>query len=147
MHDLDVDRLLNLAAGCEEAIRQRAADLAHLQEELQGLDGRTCNGREWWRDKDKPTRAPKLYILHSVNQTCPVHGEPRQDDRLRVYVGSERARIREAREAIERERRRRELQAKAAEIRRGLSSCGYHLRSLYGLLDYQVGEDGQAEPR
>ena len=46
MYDLNVDRLLNLAAGCQEAIRQRAQDLADLQEELQGLDGRACTGRE-----------------------------------------------------------------------------------------------------
>jgi len=62
MYDPNVDRLLNLAAGCQEVIRQRVEDLAHLQEELQGLDGRTCSGREWWRDQDHPTKTAKLYI-------------------------------------------------------------------------------------
>jgi len=147
MQELDIDRLMNLAAGCEEAIRQRVDDLMRVQEELQGLDGRTCTGREYWRDKDHPTKTAKLYVLHSIDQACPLHGEPEPEDRLRVYVGSKFARIREARRAMELEDERRRLEAQRGEIQRGLASCSYHLQSFYSLLGYTVGEDGRLEPR
>jgi len=47
----------------------------------------------------------------------------------------------------EREAQRRELDAQLAEVRGGLTSCGYHLRAFYGRLGYRVGSDGRPEPR
>ena len=73
-----------------------------------------------------------------------MHGEPEPGGRLRVYVGNDSGRIREAQEAIAREKKRHELEKQLAGARQGLASCGYHLRSFYGLLGYTVGEDGRA---
>lgn len=147
MHEPDVDRLLNLASGCEEAIRRRLDDLDHLSAELEALDGQTCTGREWWRDKGHPTKAAKLYILHSISQACPVHGTPATGERLRVYIGCDRRKIVAARAAMDREGKRRDLEIRLEALRRGLSSCDYRLRTFYRLLNYQVGDDGQTEPR
>jgi hypothetical protein len=144
---IDIDRLARMAGGCETALRARFDALDGLQAELDALEGTTCTGREWWRDRDHPTKTPKLYILHSIDQVCPLHGEPEAGGRLRCYVGSGPGKIDEARVAMEREQKRRELERELSRLRGGLASCGYHLRAFYDLLGYQVGEDGQARPR
>jgi len=76
-----------------------------------------------------------------------MHGTPPPGDRLRVYVGSDHNKIAAARAAMTREAERCELEAQMAKTGHSLSSCGYHLRSFYGLLGYRVGEDGRPEPR
>jgi len=140
---MDIDRLATMAGGCEAALRARFDALDGLQAELDALDGQTCTGREWWRDANHPTKTPKLYILHSIDQACPLHGEPSPGGRLRCYVGSDPAKIDEARAAMEREQKRRDLEHELSRLRGGLSSCGYHLQTFYGLLGYVVGADGQ----
>ena len=135
---MDIEHLLRLAAGCEAAIRERYDDLTTLRAELDALDGRTCVGREWWRDSGHPTKVAKLYILHSIDQACPIHGKPEPGGRLRVYVGSDRGRVVEARAAMGRETRRRELAASARDVEQGLSSCGHYLRRLYRELGYAL---------
>jgi hypothetical protein len=140
MDDLNIDRLLDLAAMCETAIQDCANELTWLQAGLKDLDSQTCTGREWWRDRGHPTREEKLYILHSVGAACPVHGKPEPGGRLRVYVGNDFERIKEARQAIAREVQRQEMEARAQQIRHGLASCGYHFRAIFGLLGYKVGD-------
>jgi len=144
---IDIDRLATMASGCEVALRQRFDALDGLQAELDALDGQTCTGREWWRDRDHPTKTPKLYVLHSIDQVCPLHGEPEAGGRLRCYVGSDPGKIDEARAAMEREQKRRGLERELSRLRGGLASCGYHLRAFYDLLAYTVGEDGQPTRR
>lgn len=143
----EIERVLAMAGGIENAVRTREADLSRLVGELAALDGRTCTGREWWRDKDHPTRVAKLYALHSIDQTCPLHGTPSPGERLRVYVGSDPDRIAEARAAMEREARRQGLEVELAATRRGLQNCGHALWRFYDYLDYKVGDDGQPERR
>ena len=142
MSDLNVDRLLDMAAMCETAIQDRVNELASLEAGLKELDGQTCTGREWWRDRGHPTRESKMYVLHSVNAACPVHGKPEPGKRLRVYVGNNRERIKEARAAIAREAQRQEMETQAQQIRQGLASCGYYLRQFYGQLGYKAGDTG-----
>ena len=139
----EYDRLVNMAGGCVEVVRERFGDLSRLGAELEALDGATCNGREYWRDLDHVTRQAKLYILHSIDQACPLHGDPPPGERLRVYVGSDPGKVEEAREAIARDEYRRELQAELEQARRGLATCTYYLHSFYGRLGYTVGDDGR----
>lgn len=142
---IDIERLATMASGCEAALRQRFDALDDLQAELDALDGTTCTGREYWRREDgKPDR---LYLNHSIDQACPLHGKPDPKRRLRVYVGSDPARIAEARAAMAREQKRRDLERELSRLRGGLASCGHHLRSFYSLLGYTVEEDGQARLR
>jgi len=140
---IDIDRLARMASGCEPALRARFDALDGLQAELDALDGRTCTGREWWRDKNHATKTPKLYILHSIDQVCPLHGEPEAGGRLRCYVGSDSGKIAEARAAMAREQRRRDLERELSRLRGGLASCGRYLQSLYGILGYTVDGDGR----
>ena len=144
---IDIDRLATMAGGCEATLRARFDALDSLQAELDALDGTTCTGREWWRDRDHATKTPKLYILHSIDTACPLHGEPSPGGRLRCYVGSDPAKIDDARAAMEREQKRRDLECELSQLRDGLASCGYHLQAFYGLLGYTVGEDGQPTRR
>jgi len=145
---VDVGTLAKLAAGCTDALQERLDAHQELTGKLAALDGATCTGNEWWRDKAHPTKTPKLYILHSVNAACPLHGEPSPGGRLRVYVGSDPAKIEAAREAIAREETRQEWERELAGIQRGLSSCAYYLRSFYGELGYTIGDVGDGgQPR
>jgi len=137
MNDLNINRLLDMAAMCETAIQDCVNELTSLQAGLEELGGQTCTGREWWRDRGHLTRESKMYILHSVDAACPVHGKPEPGKRLRVYIGRDRERINEAREAIAREVQRQEMETRAQEIRHGLASCGYYLRQFYGQLGYK----------
>jgi len=139
--------LLEMAAGCVETIQAHVEKLAELEEELAGLEGRTCTGWEWWRDVDVPGKAPKLYILHSIDGGCPTHGQPEPEKRLRVYVGIDGERIRAAREGIAREEERRRLEARARRIRSGLVEGESYLRKFYLELprshsDYVQARDG-----
>jgi hypothetical protein len=145
--DINLDRLVNMAASCEEVVGQRFGELSKLGVELDALDGRTCNGWEYWRDKNHPTRAPKLYVLHAVSQACPLHGEPEPGGRLLVYVGSDPEDVARARAAMEWEIRRRRLRRRLAKIRRGLASCDYYLQGFYDQLDYGVQSDGRPKSR
>ena len=141
MDNGNLERVLRMAGGAADAIRQRVADLERIEGDLAALDGHTCTGVEYWRREDgKPDR---LYMNHSVDQACPMHGKPSPGGRLRSYVGSDQARIEEARAALERERTRHDLESEAQAARHGLAACGYHLRAFYGTLGVRVGDDGK----
>lgn len=146
MDNPNFDPLLTMAAGCEEAIRQRLDDLARLEAKLKGISGQICTGREYWRDEDQPTKTPKMCIVHSVDEPCPMHGEPKPGKRLRVYVGAKADKIIEAKAALERAEQYLGLEARIKAIRLGLHSSQHHLGRFYASLGYDVGEDGQLEP-
>lgn len=126
--------LLEMAAGCVETIRVHVEKLAGLEEKLVGLEGRTCTGREWWRDVDVPGKTPKLYVLHSVDADCPIHGKPEPGGRLRVYVGSEGGKIGTAKAQIALEKERQSIEVRARDVRRGLDAGVYHLQMFYTYL-------------
>ena len=140
MENGNVERVLTMASGAADAIRQRVTDLERIEGDLAHLDGRTCTGVEYWRrETGKPDR---LYMNHSVDAACPMHGNPAPGARVRSYVGSDPDRIAEAREALAREKTRHDLEQEAQAIRHGLASCGYSLRQFYGTLGVRVGDDG-----
>lgn len=140
---IDIARIITMAAGCEQALQDSVEEIERLRGELAALDGRTCTGREYWRDKDDAGKAPKLYILHSIDQACPMHGTPEEGKRLRVYVGTDRDRIRDAKAAMEREDVRKRLAFELSQVEGGLRSCGYYLQQFYGQLGCRVEDDGQ----
>ncbi len=73
-----------------------------------------CTGTVYWRrDDGKP---PKLYANHSVNQTCPTHGQPSPDSRLRVYVGTDPERQAEVLAAMERCKEKSNLESAIRQI-------------------------------
>ena len=129
-----IEQLIQLASGCKDVIRLRLNSLRRLQIELDALDGRTCTGREYWRDKDHPSKAAKLYINHLVDQTCPLHGSPAPGERLRIYIGANPGRITAALTAIERETKRREMAHRLHAIEQGLLSALYSLQRVYDAL-------------
>jgi len=132
--NIDVDRLVRLAAGAGDALRARADELACLRADLAALDGQTCTGVEYVRrEAGKPDR---LYMNHGTDQACPLHGKPEPGGRLRSYVGSDPDRIAEARAAMALEKRRADLEREVGTAERGLAACGNALRHFYGLLGY-----------
>lgn len=141
------ERLITMVSGIEQAIKARQSEVYNIELELMELDGNTCVGREWWRDKDHPTREAKMYVNHSIDQACPLHGEPEPGGRLRIYVGSEMANIADAREAMDQEVHRQELQRRLNRLKNGLRNCGWSLSRFYDQLGYDVDADGQAQSR
>ncbi len=123
------EELLDVAAECKDALRAQIGNLAKLEVLLDGL-GQTCTGWEWWRDRDVAGKMPKLYIMHSVSQSCPLCGKPKKGKRLRVYIGSNGRRIREAQEAIAREEERQRLETRARRIRAELAEAKRSLRTI-----------------
>lgn len=138
--------VLNLIKFLPQALTYRVADRSNLQRQLAELDGRTCTGHTHWRDKDKPGKTAKLYVLHSTNQTCPVHGKPKPDGRLRWYVGNKPDKISEALAAIEREVLRLDLNRKLGDIEGKIGYVMYRLQGLYRHLDYLPPDQREQRP-
>lgn len=143
---MQTDKTLVLAEQCADAIRWRTQEIPHLQTALNELNGSTCTGWEIWRDRDHPTKSPKLYIFHRTGTTCPLHGAPKNGEgRLRTYIGCDPDNIAEAQAAIARRAEKQELEARLNKIRCGLSSCSYHLDKFFASLNYTVRDDGTIE--
>lgn len=143
-------RNARLANQLGTAFLNRIADLERWRQGLAALEPYSCTGKEYWRDRDHPTRSPKLYIIHGIDETCPVHGTPPPGGRLRVYIGSDPAKISEARQFTRNQQRRQELQQRIKKVEYGLAHAGYYLRQMYDALGYRVPEDwetGYVEPR
>lgn len=142
--------LLMLADNLKQAIQTRLLDLVEFQEKLDLLQGHTCTGRPHWRDSIIENLTTKLYIIHSVDASCPLHGTPMPGKRVCTYIGSKPEKIETALAAIEREKERRDLEYRHSILLQDLHALGYHLRNCYNNLDYQVpkpGEDGLPEPQ
>ena len=122
-------------------ITARAEDLARVEEELADLAGRTCTGRVTWRGKDTPT--PKMVVTHSMKQSCPIHGDPPPNGRLRVYVGTKADAQAAAQAAIEREEQRKRLDRRVTDLRRVLDQAVSDLKSIYTHLGYNAPDDDQ----
>lgn len=147
MNKTYAEKLLALATNCADTIQQRLAEVQQLELEMKNLNGNTCTGREYWRDKDHEKKPPKLYILHSIDQACPLHGKPESGERLRTYIGSDPVNITEAMTAMDNEHVREKLQNKLGQIESRLSSSYHTLRRFYDNLDYDVADDGTIQPR
>ena len=141
MDTFDSTEMETLAAALPEAIITRYA--AYLQElaDLTALDGITCTGAPHWRDNTKSTATAKLYINHSIDAACPVHGKPKPGSRLRSYIGTDPSKQRVAHEAIEREQERQTTAQRVKIMEAALYQAARELRSALSLLGYTTPED------
>lgn len=129
-----IELIQNLPA----ALKHRLVELDELQHQIAELDGTTCTGSEHWRGKATRTTARKLYILHGIDRTCPIHGAPATGKRLRCYVGTKQGNIDRARAAIKRHRQQRELLNQLAKHGEVLKRTLYTIKNIYWRLDYVV---------
>jgi hypothetical protein len=125
------EKLIQVAYKAPDAFDQAFLEITEIEEELSRI-GDTCTGQPYWRDKDHPTRAPKLYVNHGIDEACPMHGEPEPGKRIRTYIGADEQAIEEALAAIEREEERQRLTQRLKRLQRGIiaahSSMGHALR-------------------
>lgn len=136
----------NLIKFLPQALNHYTADMPTIRQSLQQLRARTCTGHAHWRDKDKPGKTAKLYILHGTDQTCPVHGRPPRGERTRHYVGNKPDKISEALAAIEREAERTELRRKLDTLEGTISYLTYQLQSLYRYLKHAPPDPREQRP-
>jgi len=138
------EKLIQVAYKAPDAFDQAFSEITELENKLAQIDGRTCTGKPYWRDEDHPTRAPKLYVNHGIDQACPMHGEPDPGQRIRTYIGADEQAIEDALAAIEREEERQRLTQRLERLQRGIiaaqSSMGHALRYV----GWQI-RDGQLQ--
>ncbi len=135
--------LRRLATLAENPISTRLHELDRITAEIAILDGTTCTGRIHWRDQNKPGKTPKMYILHSTDQSCPIHGTPAPGSRIRLYIGTDETKQEPARAAIRREQTRLDLEKHLTGIIHTLQRCGYHITQFYNSLGYTVPRQDQ----
>lgn len=133
---LTAAELITVAARMPDAIQETLGFVERLNQAIERLEGQACIGALYWRDKDAPGRMPKLYIIHGVDQTCPIHGAPKPGRRVRIYIGSDSQKQSTAFAALERETRRQRLADERARLNDALrNGCGT-LRRLLADLGY-----------
>lgn len=120
---------LDLVAAVDAAL----AEVAMLEGRLECLAGRNCTGSELWRDTDSTSSSPILYVTHSINATCPVHGAPAPGKRLRTYIGTKPREQKRAQAAMHAEALRRTYEQRLAEIESALA-MGYRLEQIASAL-------------
>lgn len=140
-----IERMETAVNYVAEAIAHGEAALTMLDNRLAELGGITCTGLPFWRDKDHPTRQPKFYANHGVNECCPLHGKPEKDKRLRVYVGTDIHLITLAKKAMHMETERQALESQRRIARNRIRNAERHLTSLFTALEWKVDEKGHAE--
>ena len=104
------EQLTTIAVVLDSLVEQ-VADLRAQGGELERAG--ICTGVVYWR-KDNGT--PKLYVNHPKSKSCPVHGDPPANGRLRVYVGLGREEQERAMAAITRRRQKAELETQIAHL-------------------------------
>lgn len=137
---------LDLIGRLPDAIEHRLAEHTDLQQQLAELDGNTCTGTEHWRDTKNAKHAAKLYVIHRIDQSCPIHGQPDPGKRLRTYIGSKPGKIDQARNAIEREGRYLKLRKQQRGYDELVARILYRIKGLYWILDYIVSQTDQGIP-
>ena len=90
-----------------EAVDRLTLAIATAQQELEGvsneilsLEGTTCTGTIHWRPSGDGSAA-MMYANHKHDQTCPLHGAPKEGSRLRVYIGKKPQRQQDTEKAME----------------------------------------------
>ncbi len=120
---------LDLVAAVDAAL----AEVAMLEGRLECLAGRNCTGFELWRNTDSTSSSPILYVSHSTNATCPIHGTPAPGKRLRTYIGTKPREQKRAQAAMHAEELRRAYEQRLAEIDSALATS-YRLEQIAGAL-------------
>lgn len=128
--------LITVAARLAEAVPETLGYATRLGEAAARLAAHACTGAPYWRDKDAPGRRPKLYVIHGLNQACPLHGTPAPGDRIRTYVGCAPEKQRAAGAAMADEARRQALLAEQAALSAVLCQAQPTLRALLTALGY-----------
>lgn len=141
MNTFDSTEMETLAAALPEAIIARYTEYLATLADLAALDGITCTGAVHWRDNAKSTATAKLYINHSIDAACPVHGKPKPGSRLRSYIGTDPSKQRVAHEAIEREKERKGTAQRVKFMETALYQAAREIRSALSLLGYTSPED------
>lgn len=107
------EKLMTIIQHLQDQTRQ-IADL-HIQ--IGDLEAAgTCTGTVHWRDRDKADRQPKLYAIHGVDNSCPMHGRPEHGKRLRAYVGADPEKQDHVLDAIERQKQKAHLESQIRQI-------------------------------
>lgn len=140
---MNTDRLVQIAQALPGAIAERSQALHQMQAHLDDLTQRSCNGTEYWRNKDHPTREPKMYVNHGLDQVCNVHGKPSPGDRLRVYVGSDPDKQTETRQLMENEKERQVIHRQVAQLERALNRLDWRMGQLFESVGYTYPDNGQ----
>lgn len=124
----------------------RTANLGQITQQLDTIKHRFCTGRTHWRDQNAPGKTPKLYVLHSTDETCPIHGTPSPGQRTRVYVGNKPDKIGKALDDIERTSEHTDLQRQLHRIEQIIWDATWHLQDIYRKLDYTPPAPGDDTP-
>ena len=139
MNDESKDPRVELASHAPNAICQALAHLACLEHKIKAITGKTCTGKPTWRDKNSDVKMPKLYAIHGVGQSCPIHGTPHPGKhRIRTYIGSKDTAIREATTAMDRHKRLLNLTSEANNALESLGFAMYYLDYFFAALEYTI---------
>lgn len=97
-------------AAIANALRNLDQQTAALRVQIAELDeAGICTGVVYWRrENGKPDR---MYANHGINETCPLHGRPKPDKRLRTYVGPNPERQARIQAAMKRRREKLDLES------------------------------------
>lgn len=100
-----------------EYLQDQTQQIADLHIQIGDLEAAgTCTGTAHWRDRDRPNHQPKLYAIHGVDNSCPMHGKPKRGKRLRAYVGADPEKQDCALDAIERQKQKAHLESQIRQI-------------------------------
>lgn len=102
-----------------------------LSDVLLKLANDHCTGTEHWRDANADHRKPKLYVIHPLNATCPIHGDPEPGKRIRTYVGSDPTKIKAAQEAIARHRHYKNAFGELQRLHQSLRRTHYDIKNAW----------------
>ena len=133
-----VDYLLLLLKHLIPAILTRTAPLITTQQQIDDIKNTVCTGREHWRDRNKPGKTAKLYVIHSTDYPCPLHGKPEPGQRLRVYIGNKPQKIADALAAIERLDDYTRLTHDHDQIDNLITRTTYDITAIYHRLEYEL---------
>lgn len=135
--------VLHLIDTLPHAILTDMSPLEEILQRLGELDGRTCTGSTHWRDKNAPGKTAKLYVLHGIDHSCPIHGSPPPGERSRVYIGNKPDRIADAMAALEREAERRDLQRRLGKYNDALERVTWRLKNIFYAINHTCPAPGE----
>jgi hypothetical protein len=139
-------QLAEITTVLPSAILERTQTLNELRERLSWLNEKSCTGTEYWRNRNHPTREPKLYINHGIDQPCPVHGVPDPGTRIRTYIGSDEENITQARQWLGNELERQCIQDQVSQLEYAFERLEWRLGELFRVIGYTSGNGDLPAP-
>lgn len=137
-----IEQMRHLVQFAEPAFQHAECVLTELANFIAQREGKTCTGKEVPIDPDLLIGKPKMEISHRINGSCPLHGQPKPGESLRIQVGSDPTEVSAARDAIEQHGVLRQLKAqqRAARVRTG--NALEYLARFYKALGWKAPTDG-----